>query len=227
MLNVPEKYRGDSSGISRTTQEDLRSNVLAEAGATAGNSALELGNLTFALHNVWLRYRHTMDDELLRDVLYPILTRATNYIIHFLTKGADGKWHLPTTHSPEYANATDCNYTLSLLSWGCRTLLWSADRLGIDDPLKAKWRVVVTNLVDPPQGTDGLWIGADRRLTDSHRHYSHIMWFYPLYVLDPTVPANRSLLERSLAHWISFEGALQGLHLHRGRVDERHDGQGR
>ncbi|MEV8364599.1 glycosyl hydrolase family 95 catalytic domain-containing protein [Streptomyces niveus] len=78
------------------------------------------------------------------------------------------------------------------------------------DELLPKWQDVLTRLVDPPQGPDGLWIGADRQLTDSHRHYSHLLWFYPLYLLDPTEPGNRDLLERSLKHWVGFTGALQG-----------------
>lgn len=209
--NVPEKYRGDSSGIARTAQENLKTITLHEAGSdTKFGPELELGNLTWALHNVWLRYRHTMDEALLRDTLFPILRRAVNYNLHFLKEGPDGKLHMPRTYSPEYAFADDCNYTLSLLNWGCRTLEWSAKRLGIDDPLAPKWREVVEKMVEPPQGPDGLWIGSDRQLDSSHRHYSHILWFYPLYLLDVTEPANRSLLERSLAHWISFEGALQG-----------------
>ncbi|GAA2362581.1 glycosyl hydrolase family 95 catalytic domain-containing protein [Nonomuraea africana] len=210
-LNVGEKYRADSAGLCRTSQEDLLSGALAEPGdTTAPASSLELGNLPWALHNVWLAYRHTMDDDLLRDLLYPVLRRSVGYYLHFLTEGADGRLHLPRTYSPEYDFATDCNYDLALITWGCRTLLWTVERLGVEDELAPRWREVLDRLVTPPQGADGLWIGADRRLTSSHRHFSHLLWFYPLYLLDVTDPANRDLLERSLKHWVGFTGALQG-----------------
>ena len=62
----------------------------------------EVGNLTWALHNVWLSYRHTMDRSILRDVLFPLLRGAINYYLHFLEPGADGRLHLPATFSPEY-----------------------------------------------------------------------------------------------------------------------------
>lgn len=209
--NVPERYRASCYGMARTSQEDLRTLVLAEAGdPTASGPRLELGNLTYALHNVWLRYRHTMDDDLLRRVLFPILRGAVNYMLQFVTEGQDGRLHMPRTYSPEYDFADDCNYTLSLLAWGCRTLTWSADRLGVADPLAQRWREVVDRMVTPPQGPDGLWIGAAVPLEKSHRHYSHLQWFYPLYLLDVTDPGHRDLLERSLAHWVGFEGALQG-----------------
>lgn len=64
----------------------------------------EVGNLTWALHNVWLSYRHTMDESILRDTLFPLLRKAVNYYLHFLTPGADGKLHLPATFSPSTAS---------------------------------------------------------------------------------------------------------------------------
>lgn len=39
----------------------------------------EVGNLTWALHNVWLSYRHTMDESILRDVLFPLPRKAIDY----------------------------------------------------------------------------------------------------------------------------------------------------
>jgi alpha-L-fucosidase 2 len=209
-LNVPAAYRADSYAIGRTTQEDLRGAEVAVPGTVSKDALPEVGNLTWAMHNAWLAYRHTMDDHRLRHVVFPLLRRSVNFYLHFLVEGADGRLHLPATFSPEYDLTRDCNYDLALLSWGCRTLLASAERLGIRDELRPRWQDVVDRLADPPQGPDGLWIGADRQLTTSHRHYSHLLWFYPLHLLDVAVPANRDLLERSLAHWVGFSGALQG-----------------
>jgi len=44
----------------------------------------------------------------------------------------------------------------------------------------------------------------------SHRHYSHLLMVYPLYEITGEQPERRELIDRSLRHWISFEGALQG-----------------
>ncbi|OLE25579.1 MAG: hypothetical protein AUG44_15590 [Actinobacteria bacterium 13_1_20CM_3_71_11] len=209
-LNVPAAYRADSAAIGRTTQEDLRGAEVAVPGTVSKAALPEVGNLTWAMHDAWLAYRHTMDDGRLRDLIYPVLRKAINFYLHFLVEGTDGRLHLPTTFSPEYALAPDCNYDLALLSWGCRTLLAATDRLGIDDELRPRWQDVLDRLVAPPQGADGMWIGAGVPLSASHRHYSHLLWFYPLHVLDVTDPANRDLLERSLAHWLGFTGALRG-----------------
>ncbi|MEJ8671659.1 hypothetical protein WKI71_34840 [Streptomyces sp. MS1.AVA.1] len=98
-------YRADSLGIPRTTDPHL---VNGADGPLTGYGVgipgqepptPEVGNLTWALHNVWLSYRHTMDESILRDVLYPLLRKAINYYLHFLEPGPDGKLHLPATFS--------------------------------------------------------------------------------------------------------------------------------
>ncbi|MEU9171646.1 Tat pathway signal sequence domain protein [Streptomyces sp. NPDC048420] len=214
---TPAPYRTDSLGIPRTTDPRLvngaASTLMGYGVGIPGQDppTPEVGNLTWALHNVWLSYRHTMDGTILRDVLFPLLRKAINYYLHFLEPGPDGKLHLPATFSPEYGgDSRDCNYDLMLLTWGCRTLLDSAELLGIDDPLAPRWREVLAKRVPYPTDTNGFMIGADIPFAKSHRHYSHLLAVYPLYEVTGRTPEERALIERSLAHWVGFEGALQG-----------------
>jgi alpha-L-fucosidase 2 len=214
---VDERWRADSAGIPRTTDMTLlNSGGTGTSGFPVGvpgqdSPTPEVGNLTWALHNVWLSYRHTMDVTILRDVVFPLLRRAINYYLHFLSPGADGRLHLPFTFSPEYGvNSTDTNYDLALIRWACRTLLDSARLLGIDDPLAPRWQQVLATLVDYPVDANGFMIGADVPFAKSHRHYSHLLMVYPLYEITGEQPDKRDLIDRSLRHWISFEGALQG-----------------
>ncbi|HVK24286.1 MAG TPA: Tat pathway signal sequence domain protein [Actinokineospora sp.] len=208
LASTPTAYRSDSLVMAGQSQEDMQSRIPAIPGA----SGAEVGDLTWALHNAWLAYRHTMDDNYLRNTVFPLLRKAINFYLHFLAKDAGGVYHLPKTYSPEYADTRDCNYDLALIHWGCKTLLAAADRLDITDTLASKWQDVLDNLVTPPQdATQGLWIGADSKLTSSHRHYSHLLGFYPLYNYDVTTnTAHRTLLETSVKHWLSFTGALYG-----------------
>ncbi|WP_340688488.1 glycoside hydrolase family 95-like protein [Amycolatopsis coloradensis] len=214
---VAEPYQHDSAGIPRTTDMTLLNGAVGtNAGFPVGipgkeTPTPEVGNLTWALHNVWLSYRHTMDRRLLRDTLFPLLRKAINYYLHFLAPGPDGKLHLPATFSPEYGvNAPDCNYDLALIRWGCKILLESAAELRVDDPLAGRWREVLATLVPYPADANGYMIGAGVPFAKSHRHYSHLLQIYPLYEITWERPEHRRIIETSLDHWVGFEGALQG-----------------
>ncbi|MGP4007502.1 glycosyl hydrolase family 95 catalytic domain-containing protein [Streptomyces sp. 4N124] len=202
------QYRADSAGLRRSTDAQCEDN--GSVAVPGGSGDPEVGNLPWALHNVWLTYRHTMDRGLLEDILYPLLRRSTTYYLHFLYEGDDGRLHLPKTFSPEYGSAPDCNYDLALLLWSCVTLLDTVELLGVEDELAPKWRQVLDRLTGYPVDANGFMIGAGVPFAKSHRHYSHMLAVYPLYLVNWEQPEQRDLIERSLKHWIGFEGALRG-----------------
>ncbi|MFI0449860.1 glycosyl hydrolase family 95 catalytic domain-containing protein [Actinomadura sp. 6N118] len=203
------EFRADSMGLRRST--DAQFDDAGFVGAPGYPSPdPEIGNLPWLLHNAWLTYRHSMDERILREVVFPILRRAMNYYLHFLKPGDDGRLHLPPTFSPEYGTAPDCNYDLALIRWSCRTLLDAAGRLGVADPLAARWQEVLDTLVDPPVDGNGFMVGTGVPFAKSHRHYSHMLAVYPLYLVNWDRPQDRDLIDRSLRHWIGFEGALRG-----------------
>ncbi|MFK4221974.1 glycosyl hydrolase family 95 catalytic domain-containing protein [Streptomyces sp. NPDC019890] len=204
--NVPAAYRTDSAGVGRS------SDMFADRGVGSPGSGAEVGDLTWALHNVWLSYRHSMDETLLRDTVFPLLRRAINYYLHFLTPDSDGKLHLPKTLSPEYpvTPPRDTNYDLALIRWGCMTLLEAAELLGVDDPLKPRWREVQARLVPYPVDANGFMIGAETPYAQSHRHYSHLLMVYPLCLVNWEQPQSRELIEKSVEHWQALTGAHRG-----------------
>ncbi|MGW0706334.1 glycosyl hydrolase family 95 catalytic domain-containing protein [Streptomyces sp. NPDC002643] len=206
IANVPAAYRSDSSGVGRS------SDMFANRGVGRPGTGAEVGNLAWALHNVWLTYRHSMDEALLRDTVFPVLRRTVNYYLHFLTPGADGRLHLPSTLSPEYpvVPPQDTNYDLALIRWGCQTLVESAELLGIDDELIPRWQEVLARLVPYPVDGNGFMIGADTPYAQSHRHYSHLLMVYPLYLVTWERPENRELISKSVAHWQALGSAHRG-----------------
>lgn len=206
--NVKAEYRSDSAGVGRST--DQHTSNVGTLGVPGGTGTLELGNLTWALHNVWLSYRYSMDETLLADVVFPLLRRSVNYYLRFLKKGSDGKLHLAATTSPEYGNAPDCNYDLQLIRWGCRTLIDSAKLLRIDDPLARRWREVLDTLVPYPVDGGGFMIGTGVPFAKSHRHYSHMLAVFPLGTVNWEQEENRALIDKSLKHWMGLPGAHRG-----------------
>lgn len=209
VLNVPEPYRHNTMALGRSGGLDMYSpvKVFKERDPSATDAQLELGNLTWLLHNYWLHYRYTMDPQIKKQLI-PLLKQSINYYLQLVYKENDGKWHLPYSYSPEYPGGVtrDCNYDLSLLRWGCQTLL----DLAPVDPLSSKWKDILKNLIDYPQDETGLRIGRDVAFNQSHRHYSHLLMIYPLYTMNWDQPENRALILKSLNHWHSFKGALQG-----------------
>ncbi|MFD0676524.1 MULTISPECIES: glycosyl hydrolase family 95 catalytic domain-containing protein [unclassified Paenibacillus] len=205
--NVPEPYRADSSGLPRSCSYDLINPV-----------GTEIGNLTWICHNLWRQYRYSMDEKLLGELVYPLLKRSVQYYLHLLEEGDDGKLHLPPTVSPEYGSflqmtVPDTHYDLTLLQWGCETLLLSSELLGLqeeDAAIRGRWRETLERLVPLPVDETGFMIGKDQPLEFGHRHFSHLMAVFPLHLISGDDENERELIVKTLRHWFSMEGDLRG-----------------
>lgn len=160
-------------------------------------------DMVIVYHDYWLMLERTMDQERTVEKFYPLLTKAVNYYIFNMFEGEDGKLHLPYTRSPEYGAGEDCNYNLALFRWGTETLIYIAERYGIDDPLLPKWKDISERLVDYPVDETGLMIAKDFPLDKGHRHYSHLLMVYPLTIMNVDQRENRELIAKSEEHWIT------------------------
>lgn len=163
-----------------------------------------MGILLWGLHNCWLHYRYSMDDETLRKNLFPILKRAVNYYFHFITEDENKVMHLPRTWSPESKTGTDVNFDLALLKWGCTALVQTCERLKMDDPLLPKWRDALKRLTTYPVNANGYMLAAGVPFGFRHRHYSHLLMLYPLYLVNADQEGAEELALKSVRHWDSF-----------------------
>jgi len=174
----------------------------------------EVGNLPWTMNNFWSQYRYSMDDQMLREKIYPLLRRSINLYLHMVEKGADGKLHLPPTYSPETGVHKDCNFDLALFKWGCYTLLKASKRLGIDDPLIPQWKNIAKNLVDFPADEYGFRLGSETSSSPRHRHFSNLLMIYPLYLVNIEQEGTMDVLQASYgrAHSISSLPAMVQSH---------------
>jgi len=140
---------------------------------------------------------------------YPLLRDSINLYLKLLAKGEDGKLHLPELHSPEYGADADNNYNLSLLRWGCQTLIQLNDRYELKDPLTPTWKQTLEELVDYPVDENGLRVGANLTFDTSHRHWSHILMVHPLHIMTGDEPEEEALLEKSVLHWLTVDNSNQ------------------
>lgn len=188
----PEEWREDSAYLHLATAMDM-------AGTRISDMRYYdcVGCLPWLLHNAWWQYRFSMDDEMLREKVFPLLRRAVNLYLHLIRTDEDGTLHLKPTYSPETGTYEDCNFDLALLKWGCHILLKICRLLQLNDPLQGRWREVTERLVDFPADEHGFILGNKQPPWKGHRHLSHLMMIYPLYLVNTDQPGAREILERS------------------------------
>lgn len=167
-----------------------------------------VGNLPWAMHNVWLQYRYSMDDTMLREKVYPLLRRSINFYLHMVEE-KDGVLRLPPTYSPETGVWEDCNFDLALLRWGCWTLLKASERLNIDDPLIPRWRQVLGKLPKYPRDDHGFMLGRDKTSSENHQHFSNLLMIYPLHLVNIEQQGDEGVLRRSFERALSTAGPGQ------------------
>jgi hypothetical protein len=177
----------------------------------------EAGNLGYALFNVWEHYRCTMNDQLLKEKLYPLIKGHFRFLADFyLEKRADGKYHLKASGSPEYTREgypapTDCNYNLSIFRWMMNAMLYADNRLKLNDPLIPEVKNILANLTDfPTDAAEGLMVGENQKFAYSHRHWSHLFMIYPFYEYTYDNQQQGLMIDKSLAHWLSYSEAYRG-----------------
>jgi len=164
--------------------------------------------LTWILHDYWLHCQFAGDKERIKTKLYPILKKAFNSYLNYFEENTltdeDGTIHIKRSWSPEYkpGRGQDINFTIALIKWSSETLLNINKEHELNDPLAPKWKHVSDNLVDFQIDENGLRIGKHIAFNKPHRHYSHLLGFYPLSVISPDTEENRKLIRSSLDHWL-------------------------
>lgn len=193
---VPEEWQSDSAFLSLATAFDLKGKRNED-----GRYSEMVGCLPWLLNNCWLQYRYSMDFEMLRVKIFPLLRRSINFYRHLLFTGNDGKLHLPITCSPETGNTSDCNFDLALLKWGCKRLIEICGILKIDDPLLPEWGKILHHLADYPVDENGYRLGSNKSAPKDHQHMSHLMMIYPLYLENMDNNMGKALLEKSVRNF--------------------------
>lgn len=174
------------------------------------------GDYVWALHNYWWQLRFAGDWEGVEKRWVPKARVLAEAFTARLVRNTDGKLGLPAMGSPEYKGFqtfNDTPYNLGLLRWLLTALIEASERSGQPDSAEvAAWKQTLAEMVDYPTDENGLRIGSDQAVDMSHRHYSHLLPLYPLYVMDPDDPATCELLIRSARHWHGIENgkALAG-----------------
>jgi len=177
-------------------------------------------------HLAWLRWRYSMDRAWLAERGYPLVRSAFRFYAANLEEGADGRYHVPLSSSPEYdgpapsAWCRDPNIDLALIRRCCDWMVEMEQALGVDD-LTARAREVHDRLApyhlvefdhpasyvraSAPGGRCVLALWEDKPLDYSHRHPSHLMAIHP--AMDLTIEGSerdRQIIEASVRHYLAL-----------------------
>jgi len=152
----------------------------------------------------WLHASYGGDEEVLREVAWPLLTGAFEGY-HAMLEWREGRLSLPLSVSPEYrvsqmnAWGRDASFQLAALHRLTQILPRAAGWLG--EPVDPRWAQVAASL--PPyslvNNRIGLWEGLE--LEESHRHHSHLAGLWPFMSLDPLDAQTWPVVARSLRFW--------------------------
>jgi hypothetical protein len=194
--------------------------TVGRASTYSGHSdqdwAMEVGNLTWVLHSYWKYWKYS-DDEKIGRKLFPMLADNVDFLESHLIEKDDGKLHMKPSRSPEYPHPPekpfhwDTTYALMSLKWALKTLLSMEKELGISDKRETKWKTILDKLVEYPTDENGLRISAEQGYDVSHRHFTHLIAFYPYHEMTPeNSPEEKELFIKTLERWLSLTEALEG-----------------
>ncbi len=153
----------------------------------------EICETPWTVQSLWWQYKYTLDPQYLRRV-YPVLRKAADFLVAFVKKGEDGRYHISPTVSPENWGATvdfrlnrDCIIDLALTAFLLDAMLEGSRAMGVDEALREKWLEVRRNLAPYP-AVDGPYGRVWLDVLDAPRE-----WVYNVPVtLAPVFPGEQA-----------------------------------
>ena len=154
-----------------------------------------------------LHWKYSRDRKFLEERAYPWVKDVALHLEQISIRDGRGRRKLPASSSPEIFDnsarawfAETTNFDLALIRWTFKTAADMATELGRSDEAK-RWRVLLDDW--PDFATDkesGLIFAPGVPYRESHRHFSHLMAFHPLGLIDMSNgERDRRLIRSTLA----------------------------
>lgn len=143
-------------------------------------------------HHFYLQWKYSMDDNFLKDRAYPWIKDVALFFDNFSIKDDSGFRTLPLSSSPEVHDnsieawyTTTTNFDLALVKFTYTAAKEMALELGLNDEalhydkMLSEWPDYSLNTED-----GSLAFAEGDFYNSSHRHFSHMLAFHPLGLLD-------------------------------------------
>jgi alpha-L-fucosidase 2 len=142
-------------------------------------------------HHFYLQWRYSMDREFLEEKAYPWIRDVALFLEAISETGEDGFSRLPLSSSPEiFDNSKEAwfaeisNFDLGLIRWTFEKASELAGLLGKTEESE-KWKIILSKWpmydIDPETGFTYV---KGMPYDHSHRHFSHLIAFHPLGLID-------------------------------------------
>lgn len=160
-------------------------------------------------HHFYLHWKYSKDEVFLKERAYPWLKDVAVYLDEISVKDKKGMRKLPISSSPEInSNSIDAwfnettNFDLGLIRWNFEKAAELAKVLGLDDDAK-KWQSILHEWPDDfalDENSGGLAIAPGYPYLESHRHFSHLIPWHPIGIIDWSYgPEDRHIIKATLS----------------------------
>lgn len=154
----------------------------------------------------WDYYLYTRDREFLRRRALPFMEESVAFFEDFLTEGADGKYIVNPSYSPEnhpknYKMQACINATMDIAAIKAmlRAVIEASRTLGANSDRIPSWQAMLDKMPAYGNNADGEfreWLWTDMEDNHEHRHASHLIGLYDLH--DPEIMQSRELRQGAL-----------------------------
>jgi alpha-L-fucosidase 2 len=173
-MNVP--------GVTTLTGEPMGGWIQYSLGPTVG---------CWLAQHFYLHWAYSKDEQFLRERAYPWIREVAIYLDEISVKESDGLRRLPLSSSPEIHNnsiqawfAKTTNYDLAFVRWTFEKAAELALLVGNTSDAN-RWKSILKEW--PAFALDkegGLAFAPDYPYAESHRHFSHLVGWHPLGLID-------------------------------------------
>lgn len=151
------------------------------------------------LQNVWEYYEYTLDEEFMKETIYPIMKEEAKFYAQILVEDEEGRLISTPAYSPEHGPRTNGNTYEQSLVWQLFTdTITAGEIVGEDEALLNEWRDILARLRTPIEVGDSGQVKEWYQETtinsmpksegNGHRHLSHLLGLYPGDLISEETP---------------------------------------
>jgi len=142
-------------------------------------------------HHFYLHWKYSMDRDFLQNRAYPWIKDVAIFFDEISVVSKDGMRKLRMSSSPEiYNNSSEAwfdkttNFDLAMIHWTYEKAVELARELDLEEETK-KWDQILSEWPELAADSEtGLMFAPGYPYNESHRHFSHLMAFHPLGLID-------------------------------------------